>query len=401
MQCFFDSLRAAQYQLALLLCRASRQQEAEALLASLGVKFCINPVLLTPDPSPQNKIKFARKSRRWRNKALQSDAPLQVFKNALPPDLRSHLKAGFVGDSVFWAEHKYDDPETSFFSYSCAVPVKDPQSSIEQAVGYLYSVMLADESTKEWMSRVSLGEWWVHKRPHSAAHQMHFDADERFFRSGSSYRLFHPSASSVTFLSGAGTGGATCVTDQVLEGGFGRRAWMVTPEAGTLLAYRGNVLHGVLPPPLHTKREASDVDLTELRTTLMVTWWEEKEDLAMGPQTEVGRVAQGPRSPHPQAHCNRGPQWPRLFIRKKDGWGASVAETVILPRAHSPVWIPLKLPLPYTTRSWPSLADFKIKPFSSCNSEPSQHLDNILSTFVTGYRLFLHNATEFEDVYIL
>ena len=60
-----------------------------------------------------------------------------------------------------------------------------------------------------------LVEWWVHLRPHSNGHQLHFDSDETAIEHGQQPR--HPIVSSVLFVSDDAIGGPTLVTNQVYK----------------------------------------------------------------------------------------------------------------------------------------------------------------------------------------
>ena len=58
-----------------------------------------------------------------------------------------------------------------------------------------------------------VAEWWLHSRPHTAGHQLHYDTDEQRLRSGAGVHC--PLVSTVLYLSGAAAAGPTVVLDQV------------------------------------------------------------------------------------------------------------------------------------------------------------------------------------------
>ena len=60
-------------------------------------------------------------------------------------------------------------------------------------------------------------------------------------------RSFLQVVSTVLFLACCTCCGPTLVLDQTAEEAEGGRAWVAHPVQGALLAYPGNLLHGVLP----------------------------------------------------------------------------------------------------------------------------------------------------------
>jgi hypothetical protein len=49
-----------------------------------------------------------------------------------------------------------------------------------------------------YISHTILAEWWVHSRPHSNGHQLHFDSDETRIMGGRTPQ--HPLVSTVLYL---------------------------------------------------------------------------------------------------------------------------------------------------------------------------------------------------------
>jgi len=114
----------------------------------------------------------------------------------------------------------------------------------------------------------------VHSRPHICGHQLHFDSDETRIEAGGSPQ--HPVLTCVLYLSEAGIGGPTVLTNQRLAGDLATKSWMVAPEANRLLIFDARFLHGVLPGVGPTK------DVEDRRTTLMVGFWRSLESKDKG-----------------------------------------------------------------------------------------------------------------------
>ncbi len=88
-----------------------------------------------------------------------------------------------------------------------------------------------------------LGEWWVHSRPHSSGHQLHYDSDETSLENGTK-KPRHPVISVVVYVSGSNIGGPTLMTDQVLGGSLAEKGWMCFPGDNRILLFNANYLHG-------------------------------------------------------------------------------------------------------------------------------------------------------------
>lgn len=124
------------------------------------------------------------------------------------------------------------------------------------------------------------------------------------------YTLRHPAVSSVLFLTPHG--GPTLVLDQAPGASrLADRAWAVQPEPGALLAFPGNLLHGVLPgavapeigmaSPLPTECDTDGVGVGSesaaeqgrggcmgQRVTLVLAWWDRTRPLDVGGSSTQG-----------------------------------------------------------------------------------------------------------------
>ncbi|DBA89883.1 TPA: hypothetical protein ACH3X2_004738 [Trebouxia sp. C0005] len=128
------------------------------------------------------------------------------------------------------------------------------------------------------------------RREPDEPHQLHFDLREAALRQGlQHYHLQHPLVSSVLFLTQSG--GPTLVLDQDPQGPLAPRGWLVQPRPNQLLAFKGNLLHGVIPgrPAASTANGSSQQQLPDRkRITLIVAWW------GADMRAEPGAPGQGP-----------------------------------------------------------------------------------------------------------
>jgi tetratricopeptide (TPR) repeat protein len=134
-------------------------------------------------------------------------------------------------------------------------------------------------------------EWWVHRRAagRNVGHEMHFDCEEQTMET--SGHVVHPAVSSVVYLSGCGD--PTIVLDETLATPLGAtRAYLAHPRARRFLAFRGDLLHGVLPGafnamPMRSSSSSSAAAAAaaaqsggasepEQRLTLLVAWYSER-----------------------------------------------------------------------------------------------------------------------------
>ncbi|KAF8059369.1 hypothetical protein HT031_005174 [Scenedesmus sp. PABB004] len=297
----------------------------------------------------------------------QEAAGVLVHDAPLPPALLAPLVAAFHGGSTdFWAAHGYGADGTPFFSYLIdlqAAADGGPADALQAAALLLRARLrtaacgggAAAAAAAAVAAAATHVECWAHTRPPWAPHQLHFDAAEGAMRRGlAAYRLAHPAASSVLFLSASG--GPTLVLEQDTAGGaspgpspeqrepgvppptkrarpaqaqvevqaqaqqeqrppLAVRAWLAHPAPGRMAVWPGDLLHGVLPGaplPLDDGDEqpgAGGGDAAEqppARTTLILAWWG-CDPRSLVPPSEGGG---SPGSPAGEAGCRLGPCMP-------------------------------------------------------------------------------------------
>ncbi|GAB4822666.1 hypothetical protein N2152v2_009712 [Parachlorella kessleri] len=161
------------------------------------------------------------------------------------------------------------------------------------------------------VGRASHAEWWVHCRGPADPHQLHFDVDETCLRRGRPhYALRHPLLGSLLFLEGCPAHhGSTLILDQIpKDEALTERGWLVQPAPGRYAAFRGDLLHGVMPG-------ARD-GCSQPRITLMVAWWEfdEEQQQQLAQQApEWAQRANLPGEAQGPAGSAAGCSWPGEF----------------------------------------------------------------------------------------
>ena len=307
----------ARYQLALLLCQTAEHAAANKLLHELGFQFRLSDQVLARSKCQKQPI--------------SAGELVRVFDRVLPDALLSKLTAAFHSESPFWSAHQYDEPTQLYFSYYVDLTKPDlPQSTVIQQLAYLMKQELENECPL--LKEAKGAEWWVHKRGHGNAHQLHWDTDENFLQSADG-GVRHPLMSAVLFLSEDDIGGPLFVANQVLHGQLADNGWLVPARKNRLVIFRGDLLHGVLPAISENLDGSS-------RITFVIGWWG-----AETPQKHI-RVAEGPHGAC-MAECGASsepvPEWLRLLEPVSNGEGfpnrASVDTTSL---AVSPVWTPVE-----------------------------------------------------------
>lgn len=193
-----------------------------------------------------------------------------AWDKVLPSNLLAKLSTVFAADSSFWTSHNYSDgssqgePPSPYFSY--IVPLKQEQP--QQGTVLTDIMRLLQSHIAEFLPDVmecSAAEWWCHCRPHASGHQLHFDSDDEG-RGG----VRNPVASCVLSLT-EGVGGETLVTTQTSTATSlaGKDGWLCQGKRNRLLAFQGNLLHGVVPGS--ASKSSHD---TARRITFMVAFWE-------------------------------------------------------------------------------------------------------------------------------
>jgi len=194
--------------LILLLCQEKGhlpqyRKEAHSLLRSMKFTWKLsNAVLQYPLPSEAIDSSIVVE-----DNTTFATASVKIVDNVLQETgLIEHLQYIFRSQSPFWSEHNYNTTlncsrSVGYFSYLFPLFDRPACCSVEQIIPYIYSMACEHFPS---VRDAKYAEWWVHTRPHSNGHQLHFDSDETRIEAGQS--AAHPIVSCVLFLS-EGIGG--------------------------------------------------------------------------------------------------------------------------------------------------------------------------------------------------
>lgn len=185
-----------------------------------------------------------------------------AWDNVLPSQLLKFMQKSFSKNSQFWSAHDYSDGSSGtepspYFSY--IVPLKPSTDEHPQKQTILVQVIhilrnLVSQAFPQVMEECTAAEWWCHNRPHSSGHQLHFDSDDEG-RGG----VRNPICSTVLHLTPKAenstnqfevVGGETLITTQSSTSkklAKSSDGWLCSSYTNRLLAFAGNLLHGVVP----------------------------------------------------------------------------------------------------------------------------------------------------------
>jgi hypothetical protein len=179
-------------------------------------------------------------------------------------------------------------------------------------------------------------EWWVHSRPHSNGHQLHYDSDETRIMSGRAPA--HPIVSTVLCLNDD-IGGPTVVTNQRLAGPLATEGYMVLPKTNRMVMFDAQYLHGVIPGRGLNPRPHNN----QRRLTFMVGFWKEIAAKDRGLDTA------GPGQPFPDLGRTKY-TWPAEMTiaafehssASSTGKGSTPTTTPVEPLRLSAIWEPIE-----------------------------------------------------------
>jgi hypothetical protein len=245
-----------------------------------------------------------------------SSAPWPVAfrpkEGILPAPLYQHLLKVFAPDAAFWKESDYSN--RGYYSFFSELQEnnrdREPSNLIEDVVlnhllPRVEQAMLTDTRTTE---KICGFEWWAHTRPIQAnlGHNLHFDTDESMLAKEG--KITHPIFSSVLYLTGGGGGGgggggsnddeagATIVLDQTPDSANGaNKCWRSFPQDNSLMAFPGNLLHGVLPCPGKDadKEKKAEASISTLATTSpadLLNQWQQHPQKGDGQEPAKNRL---------------------------------------------------------------------------------------------------------------
>jgi hypothetical protein len=239
----------AQQQLCLYLCQNDRAAEAYPHMMAQGHTWRLSDAVLHYVDAATAARTQAVSTAGSGAATSQADPGvyLKAFDQVFSDAVLHTLRRCFRPTSPFWTEHAYDLASNSsrkvgYFSYLYPLRQRSAQNAIEQIVDLVFAMV--SRQYPHVAAGCEMAEWWVHTRPHSSGHQLHFDSDETSLESGQKPQ--HPLMSTVIFVNND-LGGPTLVTDQLLGGGLATRGWLCHPQANRLCMFDSKFLHGVIP----------------------------------------------------------------------------------------------------------------------------------------------------------
>jgi hypothetical protein len=309
---------SAREALSLLLLQEGKVEEAHKYLKSTGYTWRLaRDVLSYQIPSHSTASESGAK------------AYVQAVDNAVPTKAIEHLQHVFRPESPFWREHHYDlacnaSRKVGYFSYKYPFRERKAVNSIEQVIDVLLGQVQKMYPKVE--EEATVAEWWVHSRPHTSGHQLHFDSDETRIEGGGTPQ--HPICSCILYLEEDGSiGGPTLVTDQTLSGSMASQGWMCFPKLGRLVAFDATMLHGVIPGI------GPNPDPSKRRLTFMVGFWRKIEAVNRGENHA------GPGQPLPSAETTYS--WPRELAPVLDLPHNEQKLATVQPQHLQRIWEPI------------------------------------------------------------
>ena len=243
---------AANEKLALILCQSDRSKDAASILKSLGYTCRLSSLVLDY-PSMDSTLSPSEQP------TGTTKPPCRIVDNFLSNDELKILQDVFLdADAAYWVDHNYQvEPPSPYFSYLIPLNKADDFGFIGHVVQKCFHHL---KSQFPHLNKATCVEMWAHNRPHASGHQMHFDSDNEGMGG-----VRNPIISTILFLT-HGTGGPSLVTNQKLtHGRLATKGWFSSAKEKRLVAFDGQVLHGVVPG---TKSSGPG-----RRVTLMFAFW--------------------------------------------------------------------------------------------------------------------------------
>ncbi|CAE8698491.1 unnamed protein product, partial [Polarella glacialis] len=189
--------RLARFYLALQGCQTNRFEEADELLAQLGLSARLADEIWAQSCSQPKPAEFFA----------------DVLDNGLSAGLLERAREALKPESSYWEDHRYHDENLAFYSH--AHLMGQEEHIIDEVIEALRP-MLA-EVAPHIASSVTTAEWWVHQRGRDQwhGHPLHFDTNEQLLRDSRGSCVQHPAVSTVVYLcDDSPRFGPTLVTDQ-------------------------------------------------------------------------------------------------------------------------------------------------------------------------------------------
>jgi hypothetical protein len=350
-----NSAHLARQSLSLLYCQSGKANESRKHLEALGFRWRLSLDILNYQNNKSNN-KFEEKDNKKKkikkdnssNNSNNNNNIVAAIDNVLPNDMLLHLRDVFKSDSSFWKEHDYDvlsncSRKSGYFSYLYPLKIRQANNSIEQIIDKIFPIIC--KQFPHVKDECNFAEWWVHSRPHSCGHQLHFDSDETLIdisaasSSSSSSSCcssskghtapVHPMVSCVFFINEGSIGGPTLVTNQILGGNLADEGWLAYPQENRLVMFDAQYLHGVIPG------KGINPDPSNRRLSFMVGFWKDIKARDRG----LDNPGPGQNFPDPKLTSYA---WPSIMPMQSSEFGNKELEsTHVDVTCLSSVWEPI------------------------------------------------------------
>jgi hypothetical protein len=335
-----EPLTSEEYQhagerLALLMCQSGRANQMAKALRSLGFTCRLATQVLDYPMIQQPQTTDIMSTR-----IIPPDAaaPCIMIDNFLSPAMFQFLRHVFDDPQAsYWIDHQYQlEPPSPYVSYIIPLadinmdppPPSPPLHDINNhnnnygGLGVLIHQLYTCSQLRHRFPNLATArfvELWAHNRPHASGHQLHFDSDDEG-RGGGGSSPRHPILSTILYLSddhiiimndsiknnhnnsreeedqdddrggiipNGCCGGPSLVTSQTLtECQLATHGWLCHPRPRRLVAFEGNVLHGVIPgkgsvvtmEPIGSNEEEQErksLAQQPRRVTCMLAFWQD------------------------------------------------------------------------------------------------------------------------------
>jgi hypothetical protein len=283
-----DWQKRAMEQFCMILCQSGRANEAKPWLQSLGYTCRLASCVLDyPTPMDDGCATSTATS-------YDKHSPRQVSK----PTIACHVWDHLLGSSQlkllqevfhdpqadYWLSHNYQvEPPSKYFSYviplqrhktkdnTLAVTVDDKFGCLGTILTKLHSHLIPQFPK---LSTATAVELWAHNRPHPTGHQFHFDSDNE----GQGRMIKNPIMTAIVYLSAGssgGGGGPSVITSQAIVSRHlaSRGVLCHASTPGRVVAFEGNLLHGVIPGKASGSCSSGGSNNNCRRVTLMLAYW--------------------------------------------------------------------------------------------------------------------------------
>eukprot|EP00979_Chaetoceros_neogracilis_P010739 scaffold2581_cov280-Chaetoceros_neogracile.AAC.3 len=276
--------RKAGERLSLLYLQSGRPHKAQPGLHFLGFTCRLaEHVLNYPVHARTNAMVKRNKSNKSKGKSKKKKnaPPCCILDDFLTASEFAHLQSVFVDPkAAYWTDHNYKiDPPSPYFSHVLNLS-KHKQGFLGKLI---HKVAKCPKLLQKFpqLKQARYVEMWAHNRPHASGHQLHFDSDDEG-KGG----VRNPIISTILYLSTSpNIGGPSLITNQRLTSTkLASKGWLAHSQLSRLVAFDGQVLHGVVPGkgvPSSSQR----------RVTLMMAFW---KDIQVQPGNTPGSARPWP-----------------------------------------------------------------------------------------------------------